>query len=112
MAGHACRICQSVRTAAGMALAALQRRVRARQRPPGRGMIEARLSPRGGVVTDLALLREAHRHVIRIGGAGEVLLMAAIAGRRQAGVVVVHVALRALHAGMRASEWKRRLGMI
>ena len=38
--------------------------------------------------------------------------MAAVAGRRQAGVVVVHVALRALHARVRASEWERRLGMI
>ena len=75
-------------------------------------MIEARLRPRGRVVTDFALLRESYRHVIRIGRAGVILLMAAVAGSRQAGVVVVHVALRALHAGMSASERKCRLGMV
>ncbi len=75
-------------------------------------MIESRLHPRGRVVTDFALLRESSRHVVRIGGAAVILLMAAIAGCRQAGVVVVHVALRALDAGMRARERKCRLGMI
>ena len=63
-------------------------------------------------MTDLALLREAHRYVIRIGRSGEILLMAAVARRRQAGVIVVHMALRALHARVRASEWECRLGVI
>lgn len=112
MARHACRVCQSIGIATGMALAALQRRVRPGQGPAGRGMIEGRLSPRSCVVTDLALLREAYRHVIRVGRAGEILLMAAVAGRWQAGVIVVYVALRALNARVRAGEWKRRLGMI
>jgi len=112
VAGHTRRVRQSVRIAAGMALAALQRSMRARQRPAGRSMIEDRLGPRGCVVTDFALLGEAHGHVIRIGRSGVVFLMAAVAGRWQAGVVVVHVALRALHAGVRAREWKCSLGMI
>ena len=50
--------------------------------------------------------------MIRIGGAGEVLLMAAIAGSRQAGVVVICVALRALHARVGAGQRKRRLRVI
>jgi len=112
VAGHTCRVRQSVCIAAGMALAALQRRMPTGQRPASRGMIEARLSPRGCVVTDFALLGEAHGNVIRIGRSGVILLMAAVAGGRQAGVIVVHVALRALHAGVRASEWKRRLRVI
>ena len=75
-------------------------------------MIEARLCPRSCVVTDFALLRKAHGHVIRICGAGVILLMATIAGCRQTGVVVVYVALSALHAGVRASKGEGCLRVI
>lgn len=112
MACNTSRIRQSVGIATGVALAALQRRVPSSERPAGTRVIERGRRPGGSVMAYLALLGEAYRHVIRIRCAGEILLMATVAGGRQAGVVVVYVALCALHAGVGAGKRKGRLGMI
>ena len=73
-----------------------------RKWPPGARVIERRLHPGSGVVTNFALLRHPDRHVVGTGRSRVILLMAAIAGGRQAGVVVICVALRALHTRMSA----------
>ena len=62
----------------------------------------------------LASLRDARSHVVRICGALEILQVAIDAGRvrvRQA-VIVIDVALRALHGGMGAGQRESRRGMV
>lgn len=75
-------------------------------------VIERGSGPCGGRMAGVTGRREASRLVIGVGGPIVVGGMATIAGRWQRRVVVVHVALRALHAGVRAREWKCSLGMI
>jgi len=82
---------------AGMAQHALHGGVEAGQRERGGRVIERRRSPVGGRVADGAIGREAGGDVRRVGGSGEVRLMAGIAGCGQVVVVVVGVALRACH---------------
>ena len=62
----------------------------------------------------LAGLRESRLHVIRIGRALEILQVATDAGRIRAGqvVVVVDVALRALHGGVRPGQREARRRVI
>lgn len=67
-------------------------------------MIEDCSLPRGSVVARLAGRREAGRDVVRIGRVLVILLVAAIAVRRQICVVVVNVALIAGQSGVRASQ--------
>ena len=91
-----------------VALYALQRGMRAGQGEAGGGMIKRRITPRGRGVALLAGLREIRLHVVRIGGALEVLQMAAHTSRVGAGqvVIVVDVALHALHGRVRAGQWE------
>jgi len=65
--------CAYVVVAVDMALATLHSCMRAGERPTGSRMIEVRGVPVCGGVTDLALLRETGRHMVRIGGAPEVV---------------------------------------
>jgi len=83
-------------------------RVGPRQRESRGRVIEGRVCPRNGVVALLTGLREAGLHVIRIRGSLEVLEVATHARRvrvRQV-VVVVDVALRALHGRVRTAQGK------
>ena len=104
---HARRIrTREVVVAVHVALRALHRGVRSRQREPGGGMIEGRARPGRGVVALGARLREARLHVVRLRGALKVLQVSAHAGLIRAGLVVVaiHVTLRALHRGVRPRQ--------
>ncbi len=89
-----------------VALDALQRDMRASQREAGGRVIERRVTPRRRGVALLASLREIRLHVVRIGGALEILQMARYASRVRAGqvVIAVHVALHALQRSMRAGQ--------
>jgi len=95
-----------------VALTALQRSVSAREWPAGARVIECRRRPRGCVVTDFTLLREACRHVIRIVGSLEILQVARDASRGRQIVIPIHMALRALHARVSSSQRETRLRMI
>ena len=109
VAAHAGRIRASeVVVIVDVALCALHRRVRPGQRESRCRVIEGGAGPRSGVVALLASLREAGTHVVRIRRALEVFQVAADAGRVCAGqvVVAIHVALRALHGGVRARQRK------
>lgn len=81
-----------------------QGRVRAGERESRVVVIEGGWDPGAGGVADGTICREARGNVIGIGGACEVLLMAAIAARRNAGVIVVDVALSAGQGEVRAGE--------
>ena len=113
VAAHAGRSCQIV-VIVDVALGALQGRVCASQGESGIVVIERGLRPRRGVVALLARLREARGHVVRIGGALEILQVAVHARRICAGqaVVVIDVALRALQRDMGAREGESRSGVI
>lgn len=74
------------------------------------GVIEGRTQPGCRVVAGLAGCRELRGHVIRIGGAQIILMMAPIAVRRQGGVVVVHMTAGARHRRMESRE--RKAGVI
>ena len=104
---HAGRVCAGeVVVSIHVALRALHAGVRAGQREPRGRVIEGGAGPRGRAVALLASLREAGLHMVRIRGALEIFQVAADAGRVCAGqvVVAIHVALRALHAGVRARQ--------
>ena len=64
----------------------------------GSGVIERRRRPVGRAMALLAGLRETRAHVVRVGGALEILQVAAHASRvrRRQVVVAVHMALHAL----------------
>jgi hypothetical protein len=91
-----------------VAMGALQGRVRAGQREAGGRVIEGRARPGRRVMALLAGLREARRHVIRVGGALEIGQVAADARRVRGGqvVVVIDVATRAGNGRMGSSEWE------
>ena len=57
-------------------------------------------------MTGLTARRKARRQVIRVSRALVILLMTAIAGRRQRGVVVVHVAICAGNLGVETGQGK------
>jgi len=85
-----------------VALCTLDGRMCAGQREAGSRVIEGRIQPAGCGVALLTGLRESRTDVVRIGRALEILQVAACASRVRAGqvVVVVDVALRALHGRM------------
>ena len=72
------------------------------------GVVERGSQPRGRGVAGLAARRKSCCHMIGIGRAPVILLMTAVAGRGQRGVVVVHVTAAARHAGVRSrqGEWR------
>ena len=71
-------------------------------------VIECRARPGSGRVAGLARRREAGGRVVRIRRARVIGLVAAVAGCRQrAGVVAVHVAVRAGNRGVRAGQRER-----
>ena len=74
VASHAGRAVQTV-IVIHVAIGASPRRdrVQAREREPCAGVVERRIHPVRGVVTRIAGLREIRCHVIRIGGALEIL---------------------------------------
>jgi hypothetical protein len=102
VARHACCFRQTV-VGVNVALAALQRSVRASKRPTGGRVIERRRRPRGCVMTNLALLREPSRHVTGIVRPLEILQVTTDASRVRDVVVAVDVTLAALHTRMRTS---------
>ena len=101
VAGHASGIGAGERVVAvHVTLRALQVGMRPGQGEAGGGVIEACSSPGGCVVALLASLRKVGLHVARIIRVLEVREVAAYATGIRDVVVVVDVALRALHAGM------------
>ena len=115
VAAHACRVgAGQIVVPIHMALRALQRGMRPRQRESGGGMIEIRTHPRRGVVTLGASLGEAGLHVIWSGRALEILQVAADTRRIRTGqvVIVIHMALGALHCGMGAGQREAGGGVI
>ena len=97
----------------GVALRALHGHVEASERERRVVVIERRCRPVSRAVALRAICRETGGDVVGIRGASEVLLMAAVASRRQtAGVVIVGVAKGASHRGMGASQWERRVVVI
>ena len=70
----------------------------ARQRPPGRCVVEGGTVPIGSRVTDLALLRKPGCGVIRIVGTLKILQVAANTCGGGKTVIAIGMALRALHA--------------
>lgn len=67
-------------------------------------VIERRRLPRAAVVAQLALLREAGGHVVRVGRGVEVRQVAGNAGRIGQAVVAVDVTLDALQVGVRSGQ--------
>ena len=107
MAADASRICaRQVVVIVDVATRAGNRCVRSGQRKSGGGVVKGRAIPRSRGVTLLASLRKSGTDVVRIGRALKIFQVAADAGRVRAGqvVVAVHVALSALHAGVRAGQ--------
>lgn len=84
------------------------RRVHTGQRPAGLAVIEGCARPVGGRVASVAGGREPGRCVGRVIGAVVVVLVAIDASRTVQAVVVIDVALRALHGGVEAGEREPR----
>ena len=95
-----------------MALGALQTGVRASQRESRRRVIEARIPPVSCVVALLASLRDVRGNVIRTRRALEILQVAVDAGCAGQVVIVIDVALGALHCGMRPGQRESRVVVI
>jgi len=89
-----------------VALRALHRGMRARQRETSRRVIESRIRPRDVVVALLTGLRETRGHVVRVRRSLEVFQVATDARGIRGGqvVIAVHVALGASHRGVRAGK--------
>ncbi len=75
-------------------------------------VIESRSRPRGCRVASLASRRKARGRVVRVGRAVVIRRMAAITGRGQRGVVVVHVATVAGHCRVGAGQRERGVVVI
>ena len=103
MAAHALRG-RARGAAAGVALRALQSRVRSGQRERSLVVIERRRQPRRGAMATGAILREPRRPVIWICGRVEVRQMASYAAGGRRGEIVVRVTLRAIHLGVRPRQ--------
>ena len=86
-----------------MALGALQRRVRARQREAGSRMIERTAAPVRRGVALIAGRREARLRVIWSRGALIILEMALGAGSAAQAVIVIDMALRTCQRSMESS---------
>lgn len=106
MAGNAGSIGDVVIPGA-VALTALQIGMGPGQRPSRARMIERGRSPICGRMTQLALLRETDRHMVRIVGCCVVRTVAPVARGRKRRVVVVLMAVDARHRRMRAGKRER-----
>jgi hypothetical protein len=111
VARHAGRIRQTI-VGVDVALAALQRSVRARKRPTRGRVIERGCRPRGCVVANFALLRETRGGVIWIVRSLEILQVATHASSVRDVVLAVHVTLAALDTCVRARQRESGLGVI
>jgi len=76
------------------------------------GVIEGRSQPAGCVVASGTRRRKSCRRVVRIIGSRVIRLVARIAIRGQAGVVVVHVALSAGNLRVESGQRERRVVVI
>ncbi len=95
-----------------VALRALYRGVRSRQGEAGRRVIKGRIVPRSRRVALLAGGRESGLHVIRIGGAVEVLHVARAAIGRRSHKLTVDVALGAGHVDVPPGQREFRKGIV
>jgi hypothetical protein len=111
VAADAGGICgRQVVVAVHVALSALQGRVRTGEREAGGRVVKRRIRPRNRGVALLASLRHVRLDVVRLRSPLEILQVAIHAGRistRQV-VIVVDMALRALHCRVRAGERESR----
>ena len=82
------------------------------QREAGGGVIECGPIPVHGGVTSGTILREVGRLMRRVGGVVVVGLVAVPARAARQAVIVIGVALTALHAGVRARQCETGGGMI
>ena len=89
-----------------------QRRVCAGQREAGRRVVEGGVSPVGCAVASAAIRREPKLLVVGVVGVVVVGLMTRYARGYGDVVVVIHVALRARQAGMRAGQREAGLGVV
>lgn len=76
------------------------------------GVIKGRSQPAGCVVASRTGRRKSCRRVVRIIGGHVIRLVARIAVRGQAGVVVVHVALSAGNLNVESGQRERRVVVI
>ena len=95
-----------------VALRALHRRVRSRERESSGGVIKGRVIPRGRRVTLLTGLRESGLHVVRISRAVEILDVARSAVGRGIHELAIDMALGAGHVGVRSRQRKLREGSV
>jgi len=95
-----------------VALRARQRHMRSGQREFRLAVIELRPGPLRGGVADSAILREARRHVVRVGRLLIVGQVARTALRGQACVLARRVALRAGHRHVRSGQREFRFAVI
>src|SRR5438874_7364930 len=95
-----------------MALAARHRGMEASQREARCGVVEGPISPVRRAVALVASLREAGRHVIRVGGALIIFQVALRARAAGQAVIVVYVTLRASERGVEPGKCKSRRGVI
>ena len=88
--------------------------MRTRQRETRAGVVEGRVAPRRGGVALLASLRESRLHVVGIGGPLEVFQVTRNTSRIGTGevVVVIDVALHALHRPVRAGQGEAGGGVV
>jgi len=88
--------------------------MRAGQREAGRRVIKCRVTPGRGGVALLASLRESRLHVVGIGGPLEVFQVTRNTSRIGTGevVVVIDVALHALHRPVRAGQGEAGGGVV
>ena len=75
-------------------------------------VIKSRIQPGGGGVAGLARGRKSCRYVVGVGCSLVVLLMTPIAGGRQSGEIVVHVATGAGQRGVGAGQRERRVVVV
>ena len=103
VATDASRICAAqIVVAIHMALRALHAGVCPGQWESGCGVVECRARPVGCGVALLAGLRESRLHMVRIGGAVEILYVAGCAIRGRPHELAVDMTLRARHANVGA----------
>src|ERR1017187_999745 len=88
------------------------RRMEAREGEARGGVVERGASPIGGGVAPGTILRESGGQVRRVAGRLVIGLVTVPAGAASKGVVVVHVALGALHRQMEPGECEARTGMV
>ena len=95
-----------------VALVACRRHMRAEQRKARFAVIKSRGLPGVGSMARRTSVRKVGRHVIGVGRALEIALMARETIRRCAGKAIVDVTQIAGHGQMRAGQWKARAVVI